>query len=56
MSIQNRAPSKLLGDAGEHYALSQLSFSGKFAAKMPDIGRFMRWTKKASALSSTPTP
>lgn len=36
MSIQNRASGKLLGDAGEHYALSQLSFSGKFAAKMPD--------------------
>jgi Holliday junction resolvase-like predicted endonuclease len=27
---------KLLGDAGEHYALSQFSFAGKFAAKMPD--------------------
>ena len=30
------ATSKLLGDAGEHYALSQLSFAGKSAAKMPD--------------------
>lgn len=28
--------SKLLGDAGEHYALSQFSFAGKYAAKMPD--------------------
>ena len=27
---------KLLGDAGEHYALSQFSFAGKHAAKMPD--------------------
>lgn len=31
-----KAPGKLLGDAGEHYALSQFSFSGKYAAKMPD--------------------
>jgi hypothetical protein len=31
-----RARGKLLGDAGEHYALSQFSFAGKFAAKMPD--------------------
>jgi hypothetical protein len=31
-----RPSSKLLGDAGEHYALSQLSFAGKYAAKMPD--------------------
>jgi hypothetical protein len=31
-----RAPGKLLGDAGEHYALSQFSFVGKYAAKMPD--------------------
>ena len=30
------APGKLLGDAGEHYALSQFSFAGKYAAKMPD--------------------
>ena len=36
MSVQNRSTGKLLGDAGEHYALSQLSFAGKFAAKMPD--------------------
>lgn len=27
---------KVLGDAGEHYALSQFSFAGKYAAKMPD--------------------
>lgn len=27
---------KLVGDAGEHYALSQFSFEGKSAAKMPD--------------------
>ena len=27
---------KLLGDAGEHYALNQFSFAGKYAAKMPD--------------------
>jgi hypothetical protein len=31
-----RPPGKLLGDAGEHYALSQFSFAGKYAAKMPD--------------------
>jgi hypothetical protein len=31
-----RAQGKLLGDAGEHYSLSQFSFAGKFAAKMPD--------------------
>jgi hypothetical protein len=29
-------PPKLLGDAGEHYALSQFSVAGKYAAKMPD--------------------
>lgn len=28
--------SKMLGDAGEHYALSQLTFAGKPASKMPD--------------------
>ncbi len=32
----NKKPGKLLGDAGEHYALSQFSFAGKYAAKMPD--------------------
>jgi hypothetical protein len=31
-----RINKKLLGDAGEHYALSQFSFSGNYAAKMPD--------------------
>ncbi len=34
---ESRNPTgKLLGDAGEHYALSQFSFAGKYAAKMPD--------------------
>jgi len=28
--------SKMLGDAGEHFALSQLTFAGKPATKMPD--------------------
>jgi hypothetical protein len=36
VSLQNRSSGKLLGDAGEHYALAQLSFAGKYAAKMPD--------------------
>jgi hypothetical protein len=36
MSTKLRLSSKLLGDAGEHYALSQFSFAGKYAAKMPD--------------------
>jgi hypothetical protein len=27
---------KVFGDAAEHYALSQFSFAGRFAAKMPD--------------------
>ncbi len=31
-----RISTKLLGDAGEHYALSQFSFAGNYAAKMPD--------------------
>lgn len=35
MLIKRKSP-KLLGDAGEHYALSQFSFTGKYAAKMPD--------------------
>lgn len=30
---------KMCGDAGEHYALSQFSFAGKPAAKMPDCWR-----------------
>ena len=33
---RKKTPKKLLGDAGEHYALSQLSFAGMHAAKMPD--------------------
>jgi hypothetical protein len=36
MITKLRPSSKLLGDAGEHYALSQFSFAGKYAAKMPD--------------------
>ena len=36
MATKARPSSKLLGDAGEHYALSQFSFAGKYAAKMPD--------------------
>ncbi len=36
MATKPRPSSKLLGDAGEHYALSQFSFAGKYAAKMPD--------------------
>lgn len=36
MALQNRSLAKLLGDAGEHYALAQLTFAEKFAAKMPD--------------------
>lgn len=35
-STATRLSTKLLGDAGEHYALSQFSFAGKYAAKMPD--------------------
>lgn len=31
-----RISTKLLGAAGEHYALSQFSFAGNYAAKMPD--------------------
>lgn len=27
---------KVFGDAAEHYALSQFSFAGRYAAKMPD--------------------
>jgi hypothetical protein len=36
MATLSKNRSKLLGDAGEHYALSQFSFAGKYAAKMPD--------------------
>ncbi len=32
----NATTTKVLGDAGEHYALSMLSFAGKPSAKMPD--------------------
>ena len=31
-----RISTKLLGNAGEHYALSQFSFAGNYAAKMPE--------------------
>lgn len=34
--MASNSSTKLLGDAGEHYALSQFSFAGKSAAKMPD--------------------
>jgi hypothetical protein len=34
--VEMATSTKLLGDAGEHYALSQFSFAGKYAAKMPD--------------------
>jgi hypothetical protein len=34
--VPKKKPGKLLGDAGEHYALSQFSFAGNYAAKMPD--------------------
>jgi hypothetical protein len=36
MTTRRTTSTKLLGDAGEHYALSQFSFAGKYAAKMPD--------------------
>lgn len=36
MATRQIRSTKLLGDAGEHYALSQFSFAGKYAAKMPD--------------------
>jgi len=36
MATRRITSTKLLGDAGEHYALSQLSFAGKYAAKMPE--------------------
>lgn len=34
--MASTSSTKLLGDAGEHYALSQFSFASKYAAKMPD--------------------
>ena len=36
MSHPIKSQTKLLGDAGEHYAVSQFSFAGRYAAKMPD--------------------
>lgn len=36
MPVNTRSSTKLLGDAGEHFALSQFSFAGAYAAKMPD--------------------
>lgn len=36
MAPKPRTSKKLLGDAGEHYALSQFSFANRPAAKMPD--------------------
>jgi hypothetical protein len=35
-AIKKRSSGEVFGDAGEHYALSQFSSAGKFAAKMPD--------------------
>jgi hypothetical protein len=35
-TASRKLTSKVLGDAGEHYALSQLTFAGKPATKMPD--------------------
>ena len=36
MATRRISSTKLLGDAGQHYALSQFSFAGKYAAKMPE--------------------
>ena len=36
MTLQNRTTGKMLGDGGEHYALAQFTFAGRYAAKMPD--------------------
>jgi hypothetical protein len=35
-AIPRMRTNKMLGDAGEHYALSQFTFAGKPATKMPD--------------------
>lgn len=35
-TMKSLITTKMLGDAGEHYALSQFSFAGKPASKMPD--------------------
>lgn len=34
--MAGQSSTKVSGDAAEHYALSQFSFAGRFAAKMPD--------------------
>jgi len=34
--MASQITTKMLGDAGEHYALSQFTFAGKPASKMPD--------------------
>jgi hypothetical protein len=36
MSVAIKRTPKMLGDAGEHYALSQFTFAGRPATKMPD--------------------
>jgi hypothetical protein len=36
MATKASITTKMLGDAGEHYALSQFTFAGKPATKMPD--------------------
>jgi hypothetical protein len=35
-AIPLKRTAKMLGDAGEHYAVSQFTFSGRPATKMPD--------------------
>jgi len=35
-NISSKSTRKMLGDAGEHYALSRFTFSGKPAMKMPE--------------------
>lgn len=35
-NISSKSTRKILGDAGEHYALSRFTFSGKPAMKMPE--------------------
>ena len=36
ISLNSDVTTKMLGDAGEHYALSQFIFAGRACAKMPD--------------------
>ncbi len=36
MSVVIKRTTKMLGDAGEHYAVSQFTFAGRPATKMPD--------------------